>query len=765
MDIEELENYKAPKIIALEIEEFDEDSGVTGIALVETPAIESDWIYFSSQKHLFESYSDYPDSVSNNAKKGIELNEKQGNKCATQVGKVRGQQLAKKEKISVETIKRMYSYLSRAQTYYDEGDTTSCGYISYMLWGGLSAKRWSASKLKELGLFEGDIDVSDIGDYIPSGSDIIPKDVFVENAGGFSVGDYVSWTFAGRGEDADRGRGQIKELRVSGKLQVPGTDFELSPTEDRPAALIETVDGKLVGQYTENLRKIKKPDNFNGDDNIDVLGYNTQYFFMCPLAIEHFKHLIDMEPDEEVAGMIRSLAQIADNIFRIEHDVKHEGVAELEELGEAQTLLDDFKDLSKEVDDLLGMKHDISYMDGHIDVIRGYIDDLVLEYILREIMGENKYIEELPQDTQEKILERLDEIGEREEDYLKAGWVLIEDEQKFAISSKPNEPSIEDYGKFRIRYKYTGPKDSKNRTFCRQVLDKNLIFRKEDINKMSIGGDNSQFGVYDIFTYKGSYGCRHYWTRLVYEKNDGRERKTEQRSVDESSSVNAKPTMNRNPNSETLIDKSATQDAFSTIQFNSDEKQLIAGPLMIPRKLIYRFDEDNGEFWVYFTEDTIEKIAYKYLMNKNQDQTNLEHSEAVKLEDVVLVESWLVQDPEKDKSFALTGEKYEKGTWFGIMKVKNSSVWKEWVKTGRVKGFSVEGFFADKMINASKHQFYYRTTKGGSEIVIDHESLVVFILEDGERKAILPDGTYELNNGKTLEVINSKAVEGSFNIN
>jgi hypothetical protein len=359
----------------------------------------------------------------------------------------------------------------------------------------------------------------------------------------------------------------------------------------------------------------------------------------------------------------------------------------------------------------------------------------------------------------------LDELGESEEDLVKAGWVLIEDEQKFAISSKPNEPSIEDYGKFRIRYKYTGPKDSKNRTFCRRVLDKNLIFRKEDINSMSIGGDNSQFGIYDIFTYKGSYGCRHYWTRLVYEKNDGRERKTEQRSVDESSSVNAKPTMNRNPNSETLIDKNATQSAFTKIKLDSNEKQLIAGPLMIPRKLIYRFDEANGEYWVYFTESVIEKIAHKYLMNKNQDNTNLEHSEAIKLEDVVLVESWLVEEPEKDKSFALTGKTYEKGTWFGIMKVKNSSVWEEWVKTGRVRGYSVEGYFSDKLINMSKTKFYYRTTKGGSEIVIDHKTLVVFILKDGERKAILPDGNYELDNGKTLKVIDSKAVEGSFNIN
>jgi len=97
-----------------------------------------------------ETYKDYPTSVRNNAKRGIALNEKVNNKCATQVGKVRAQQLAKGEAISVETIKRMYSYLSRAEEYYEEGDTTSCGYISYLLWGGKSAKRWAESKLKEI---------------------------------------------------------------------------------------------------------------------------------------------------------------------------------------------------------------------------------------------------------------------------------------------------------------------------------------------------------------------------------------------------------------------------------------------------------------------------------------------------------------------------------------------------------------------------------------------------------------------------------------
>jgi len=101
-------------------------------------------------KEELESYSDYPESVSNNAKRGIDLNKAVNNKCATQVGKVRAQQLANGEPVSEKTIKRMYSYLSRAEVYYDQGDKESCGYISYLLWGGKSAKTWAESKLKQI---------------------------------------------------------------------------------------------------------------------------------------------------------------------------------------------------------------------------------------------------------------------------------------------------------------------------------------------------------------------------------------------------------------------------------------------------------------------------------------------------------------------------------------------------------------------------------------------------------------------------------------
>jgi len=104
-----------------------------------------------------ESFADYPDAVSNNAKRGIELNEKVNNKCATQVGKVRAQQLAQGKAVTVETIKRMFSYLSRAQEYYDEGNSEACGTISYLLWGGKAGLRWAGSKLRELDLLEADL--------------------------------------------------------------------------------------------------------------------------------------------------------------------------------------------------------------------------------------------------------------------------------------------------------------------------------------------------------------------------------------------------------------------------------------------------------------------------------------------------------------------------------------------------------------------------------------------------------------------------------
>lgn len=133
-----------------EVEDLSEEESEILLSKI-MAVIKKDKRYKAGKRVEMESYSDYGDGIRNNAKRGIELNEKNGNKCATQTGKVRAQQIAKGEPLSVETIKRMYSYLSRAEVYYDESDTSACGTISYLLWGGKAALSWSRNKLRELG--------------------------------------------------------------------------------------------------------------------------------------------------------------------------------------------------------------------------------------------------------------------------------------------------------------------------------------------------------------------------------------------------------------------------------------------------------------------------------------------------------------------------------------------------------------------------------------------------------------------------------------
>lgn len=123
------------------------ESGIDAIALTSQPAVELFALRFNTQQEF--SFNDYPEAVKNAAKRGIKLNEEQGNKCATQVGKVRAQQLANGEAVSLETVQRMYSYLSRAAEYYNPDDTEACGTISYLLWGGEPALNWSKRILDE----------------------------------------------------------------------------------------------------------------------------------------------------------------------------------------------------------------------------------------------------------------------------------------------------------------------------------------------------------------------------------------------------------------------------------------------------------------------------------------------------------------------------------------------------------------------------------------------------------------------------------------
>lgn len=142
------------KIVKLEIDENSILAGLDAMALVEAPAIQEDFYYFSEEKFA-ETYNDYPEAAIEAAKMGIKRNEEIGNKCATQVGKVRAQQLANREPISLDTIRRMRSFLIRQKGNYDlaveRKDYEACGYISYLLWGGESALPWAEKKLRQAG--------------------------------------------------------------------------------------------------------------------------------------------------------------------------------------------------------------------------------------------------------------------------------------------------------------------------------------------------------------------------------------------------------------------------------------------------------------------------------------------------------------------------------------------------------------------------------------------------------------------------------------
>jgi hypothetical protein len=163
---------KKELLYELTILDDDEISGIDSISLVDDPAISVNWIAFKKQQmgydntlpsyvdevpsgktEDFESYSDYPESVKNNAKNVLKWVEENGwGSCGTDVGKQRANQLAKGEPISLDTIKRMYSYLSRHEKDLDssKGYDDGCGKLMYDSWGGKTALSWAESKINSV---------------------------------------------------------------------------------------------------------------------------------------------------------------------------------------------------------------------------------------------------------------------------------------------------------------------------------------------------------------------------------------------------------------------------------------------------------------------------------------------------------------------------------------------------------------------------------------------------------------------------------------
>ena len=141
--------------------------------------------------------------------------------------------------------------------------------------------------------------------------------------------------------------------------------------------------------------------------------------------------------------------------------------------------------------------------------------------------------------------------------------------------------------------------------------------------------------------------------------------------------------------------------ATMTFAIQDEEEQIITGALMLADKPIYRNDE-NGEYYVVFSKDTIKQIAQKFFAKGYQSNVNLMHDSGAKLEGLTMFESWITD--EKRGILAMKGfEDVPDGSWFGSFKVNNAEVW-QMVKDGKVKGFSVEGLFAYKKADLQQSQ-------------------------------------------------------------
>jgi len=162
----------------------------------------------------------------------------------------------------------------------------------------------------------------------------------------------------------------------------------------------------------------------------------------------------------------------------------------------------------------------------------------------------------------------------------------------------------------------------------------------------------------------------------------------------------------------------------------SKEKRIIMGAMLVPDKPIYRRDEENGEYYIYFSQDTIRKCMEMFFQNGNQGNATFEHQEAIT--GLTMVESWIVEDKEKDKS-NLYNLNVPVGTWMGTIKVENDVIWNEFIKTKKVKGFSIEGYFADRAkMPLSKIDDTDAEIEAGLELLS-----IKYYIEDFEKKIIL----------------------------
>jgi len=208
-----------------------------------------------------------------------------------------------------------------------------------------------------------------------------------------------------------------------------------------------------------------------------------------------------------------------------------------------------------------------------------------------------------------------------------------------------------------------------------------------------------------------------------------------------------------------------------------EEQRTLVGAALIPDKNIPRYDEKtNEEYDVFFSQETVKLASELFLKTNRTNDHTKEHLE--KIDNVSVTESWIVEDPELDKS-KMYGFSVPKGTWMVKVHVANDEVWQE-VKDGKLRGFSIEGFFLDKIQEMSKAKDFKQALKKAwftikrkfySEVSLENGSVIatedeafeagatIFAIGDEGLPVELANGKYKTQAGLELEVYEGVLVE------
>lgn len=193
------------------------------------------------------------------------------------------------------------------------------------------------------------------------------------------------------------------------------------------------------------------------------------------------------------------------------------------------------------------------------------------------------------------------------------------------------------------------------------------------------------------------------------------------------------------------------------------DKRMLYGPFLIPNMLIYRRNEQMGEFYIRFSKEEIEKIAEKFNQDLNATNINFMHSD--KKVQAFVAENWVIDGADKSNKF---GFDLPEGTWFGGVKVVDENFWNEAVKTEEVKGFSVE-ILADSqlalknIINNMEKQIKLAqvATNDGVAIFFDGDAIAkdTAVFADEAMTTPMGDGEYELTDGSKIKVMGGMVAE------